>query len=156
MESCELISKLPSDLRVTFSLSFIPSLCLHSFLHLTSLSLLFQLFCAMCSTLTLNLFLTATPLVTQANFGELDQPGLIDFGRFQQTSGQNLWTAPYIFLFAAMGAVGGLMGAWFNSLNKRLTIYRMKNVFTKNVSFKLVLLSKCTMYTYLPLCDINT
>ena len=92
----------------------------------------------MCSTLTLNLFLSGTPLVTNSTFGELDQPGLIDFGRFYQTHGENLWSVEYIFIFAAMGAVGGLMGAWFNSLNKQLTVYRMKHVFTKHVTFKLV------------------
>lgn len=92
----------------------------------------------MCSTLTLNLFLTATPIVPNAKFGELDQRGLIDFGRFYQGNGENLWTFQYIFLFAVMGAIGGLMGAWFNSLNKQLTLYRMKHVFTKNIAFKLV------------------
>ena len=93
----------------------------------------------MCSTLTLNFFLSATPLVANAKLGELDQPGLIDFGRFTQRTGENLWSFQFIFVFAAMGAIGGLMGAWFNSLNKRLTIYRMKHVFTKHVVFKLVL-----------------
>ena len=38
-----------------------------------------------------------------------------------------------------MGAIGGLLGAWFNSLNKHLTLYRMKHVFRKNKIFKLVL-----------------
>ncbi len=153
--SCQVATSVSvCDLRVTSPPHLLPP-PLRSLVSI-SLSLLSQLFCAMCSTLTLNLFLTATPLVAHAKFGELDQPGLVDFGRFYQGSGQNLWTVQYIFLFAAMGAVGGLMGAWFNSLNKRLTIYRMKNVFTKNVSFKLVFLSKCTLYVDLPLFDINT
>ena len=92
----------------------------------------------MCSTLTLNFFLSCTPLVPNAKCGELDRPGLIDFGRFYQGSGDNLWKAQYIFVFAIMGAIGGLMGAWFNSLNKQLTIYRMKHVLKKHVGCKLV------------------
>lgn len=92
----------------------------------------------MCSTITLNLFLSATPLVPHTRFGELDRPGLIDFGRFSETHSPdtNLWTFRYLGVFIIMGAIGGLLGAWFNSLNKRLTIYRMKHVFKKHVTFK--------------------
>ena len=90
----------------------------------------------MCSTLSLNFFLTASPLYPNATIGQLDQPGLVDFGRFVSGYTNNLWTVWYLFLFIVMGAVGGLLGAWFNSLNKRLTLYRMKNVFRKNVVFK--------------------
>ena len=104
-----------------------------------SLHLIFiQLFCAMCSTLTLNILLTVSPIVpgNDIRFGELDRPGLINFGRFTRPETEHLWTLQYIFVFAAMGAIGGLMGAWFNSLNKHLTIYRMKHVFTKHAVFK--------------------
>lgn len=92
----------------------------------------------MCSTITLNLFLSGTPLVPRAKFGELDRPGLIDFGRFSEgrSANNNLWTIQYLGVFIFMGAIGGLLGAWFNSLNKRLTIYRMKHVFKKSVAFK--------------------
>ena len=90
----------------------------------------------MCSTLTLNLLLTVSPIVPNAKFGQLDRPGLINFGRVAAGSEGNLWTFQYIFVFAAMGAIGGLMGVWFNSLNKRLTIYRMNYVFTKHPIFK--------------------
>ena len=92
----------------------------------------------MCSTLTLNLFVTATPgLVSNPRFGDLDRPGLIDFGRFSNGGpNENLWTLPFLLIFIIMGAGGGLLGAWFNSLNERLTVYRMKNVFRKNVAFK--------------------
>lgn len=91
----------------------------------------------MCSTITLNLLLSGSPLLPNAKFGELDRPGLIDFGRFSNggTEG-NLWTFPYLFLFIVIGAGGGLWGAWFNSLNTRLTIYRMKHVFRKSVVYK--------------------
>ena len=90
----------------------------------------------MCSTLSLNFFLTLSPLYPNSTFGQLDQPGLVDFGRFFSGLNNNLWTVQYLFLFMVIGAVGGLLGAWFNSLNKRLTLYRMKNVFRKNVVFK--------------------
>jgi chloride channel 6 len=98
-----------------------------------------SLFCAMCSTITLNLFLSGTPLVPHTQFGELDRPGLIDFGRFSNGGvDNNLWSFPFLFIFIIIGAGGGLLGAWFNSLNERLTIYRMKHVFRKNIIFKIL------------------
>ena len=38
---------------------------------------------------------------------------------------KRLWSAYHLIVFITMGAVGGLMGALFNSLNTRITIYRM-------------------------------
>ena len=43
----------------------------------------------------------------------------------------HLWTAMDLGFFIAMGVIGGLLGATFNCLNKRLAKYRMRNVHPK-------------------------
>lgn len=43
----------------------------------------------------------------------------------------HLWTVVDLAFFIVMGVVGGLLGATFNCLNKRLAKYRMKNVHPK-------------------------
>lgn len=43
----------------------------------------------------------------------------------------HLWTAMDLGFFVVMGVVGGLLGATFNCLNKRLAKYRMRNVHPK-------------------------
>ena len=50
--------------------------------------------------------------------------GLVSFGTFPQN--QNLWTAKDLIVFILMGFGGGILGATFNALNKKLTIYRFK------------------------------
>ena len=37
----------------------------------------------------------------------------------------NLWNIQDVLIFIAMGFVGGLLGAWFNALNKHLTVHRI-------------------------------
>ncbi|AWP18674.1 Chloride channel protein [Scophthalmus maximus] len=79
-------------------------------------------FASMISTFTLNFFLS----VYHKNPGDLSNPGLINFGRFQSDSvAYNLYEIP---LFIAMGAIGGLLGALFNILNYWLTIFRIRYV----------------------------
>ncbi|KAL7378533.1 hypothetical protein ABVT39_015311 [Epinephelus coioides] len=76
-------------------------------------------FASMISTFTLNFFLS----VYHNNTGDLSNPGLINFGRFESDSvAYNLYEIP---LFIAMGAIGGLLGALFNVLNYWLTIFRI-------------------------------
>lgn len=43
----------------------------------------------------------------------------------------HLWTAVDLGFFVVMGVIGGLLGATFNCLNKRLAKYRMRNVHPK-------------------------
>ncbi|CAG5897560.1 unnamed protein product [Menidia menidia] len=79
-------------------------------------------FASMISTFTLNFFLS----IYHNKPGDLSNPGLINFGRFESESMEyNLYEIP---LFIAMGAVGGLLGALFNVLNYWLTIFRIRYV----------------------------
>ncbi|XP_029914227.1 H(+)/Cl(-) exchange transporter 7 isoform X1 [Myripristis murdjan] len=79
-------------------------------------------FASMISTFTLNFFLS----IYHNNTGDLSNPGLINFGRFESDSvAYNLYEIP---LFIAMGAIGGLLGALFNVLNYWLTIFRIRYV----------------------------
>ena len=50
--------------------------------------------------------------------------GLISFGTFPQD--KILWTARDLLIFSLIGFGGGILGATFNALNKKLTIYRFK------------------------------
>lgn len=79
-------------------------------------------FASMISTFTLNFFLS----VYHNNTGDLSNPGLINFGRFDSDSvAYNIYEIP---LFIAMGAIGGLLGALFNVLNYWLTIFRIRYI----------------------------
>lgn len=63
----------------------------------------------------------------------------------------HLWTAVDLGFFILMGIVGGLLGATFNCLNKRLAKYRMRNVHPKPklvrylLSLELVQLFSCVL-----------
>ncbi|XP_047213764.1 H(+)/Cl(-) exchange transporter 7-like [Girardinichthys multiradiatus] len=79
-------------------------------------------FASMISTFTLNFFLS----IYHNKPGDLSNPGLINFGRFEsEAMAYNLYEIP---LFIAMGAVGGILGALFNFLNYWLTIFRIRYV----------------------------
>ncbi|XP_027897993.1 H(+)/Cl(-) exchange transporter 7 isoform X2 [Xiphophorus couchianus] len=79
-------------------------------------------FASMISTFTLNFFLS----IYDNKPGDLSNPGLINFGRFESEAMEyNLYEIP---LFIAMGAIGGGLGAFFNFLNYWLTIFRIRYV----------------------------
>ncbi|XP_072549298.1 H(+)/Cl(-) exchange transporter 7 [Salminus brasiliensis] len=79
-------------------------------------------FASMISTFTLNFFLS----IYHNKTGELSNPGLINFGRFDMDSVQySLYEIP---LFIIMGAIGGVLGALFNVFNYWLTIFRIRYV----------------------------
>jgi chloride channel 7 len=74
-------------------------------------------FCAMMTQLTLNLLYSGFQLgVDNAN-------GLFAFGLFDDFTGYSTYE---LLIFTVMGAVGGIMGAFFNYLNMRVTMYRMQ------------------------------
>jgi chloride channel 6 len=101
------------------------------------------LFCSFCSTFTLNLFLSR---VVGLQFGLLGAPSLVDFGVFQQDERQ-LWKAYHLIVFIIMGAVGGLLGALFNSINTQITIYRLKYLIRRRRVWRMleaVLIIICT------------
>uniref|UniRef100_A0A8B9K8C1 Chloride channel protein n=1 Tax=Astyanax mexicanus TaxID=7994 RepID=A0A8B9K8C1_ASTMX len=68
------------------------------------------------------------------SWGSFQLPGLLNFGEFKCPDGDkncHLWTAVDLAFFVLMGVVGGLLGAMFNCINKRLAKYRMRNVHPK-------------------------
>ncbi|TSL97303.1 Chloride transport protein 6 [Bagarius yarrelli] len=89
------------------------------------------LFCSMSATFTLNFFRSG---INYNKWGSFQLPGLLNFGEFKCQDGDkncHLWTAVDLAFFVLMGLVGGLLGALFNCINKRLAKYRMRNVHPK-------------------------
>ena len=73
-------------------------------------------FCSMTSTFTLNFFLS----IVKGQFGDLSNPGLINFGKFVGITYK--WYELPIFI--CMGFLGGIFGAIFNQINILLTKFR--------------------------------
>ncbi|KAJ8257688.1 hypothetical protein GJAV_G00188610 [Gymnothorax javanicus] len=89
------------------------------------------LFCSMSATFTLNFFRSG---INFNKWGSFQLPGLLNFGEFKCPEGDkncHLWTAVDLAFFVLMGIVGGLLGALFNCINRRLSKYRMRNVHPK-------------------------
>ncbi|XP_054435712.1 H(+)/Cl(-) exchange transporter 6 [Pteronotus mesoamericanus] len=89
------------------------------------------LFCSMSATFTLNFFRSG---IQFGSWGSFQLPGLLSFGEFKCSDSDkkcHLWTAMDLGFFVVMGVIGGLLGATFNCLNKRLAKYRMRNVHPK-------------------------
>ncbi|XP_025780740.1 chloride transport protein 6 [Puma concolor] len=89
------------------------------------------LFCSMSATFTLNFFRSG---IQFGSWGSFQLPGLLNFGEFKCSDSDkkcHLWTAMDLGFFVVMGVIGGLLGATFNCLNKRLAKYRMRNVHPK-------------------------
>jgi len=76
--------------------------------------------CALASTFTLNLLQSA---VGNNVFGELAHPGLITFGSFL-CANKHLYQLREFPVFVLIGLICGLLGAGFNSLNRKLTLWR--------------------------------
>uniref|UniRef100_A0A8D1Z9H0 Chloride channel protein n=1 Tax=Sus scrofa TaxID=9823 RepID=A0A8D1Z9H0_PIG len=92
---------------------------------------LWSLFCSMSATFTLNFFRSG---IQFGSWGSFQLPGLLNFGEFKCSDSDkkcHLWTAMDLGFFVVMGVTGGLLGATFNCLNKRLAKYRMRNVHPK-------------------------
>uniref|UniRef100_A0A670JPF4 Chloride voltage-gated channel 6 n=1 Tax=Podarcis muralis TaxID=64176 RepID=A0A670JPF4_PODMU len=89
------------------------------------------LFCSMSATFTLNFFRSG---IQFGSWGSFQLPGLLNFGEFKCPESDkkcHLWTAVDLGFFILMGILGGLLGATFNCINKRLAKYRMRNVHPK-------------------------
>ncbi|XP_061458027.1 H(+)/Cl(-) exchange transporter 6 isoform X2 [Rhineura floridana] len=89
------------------------------------------LFCSMSATFTLNFFRSG---IQFGSWGSFQLPGLLNFGEFKCSESDkkcHLWTAVDLGFFILMGILGGLLGATFNCINKRLAKYRMRNVLPK-------------------------
>eukprot|EP00658_Telonema_sp_P-2_P015418 TRINITY_DN15928_c0_g2_i3.p1 TRINITY_DN15928_c0_g2~~TRINITY_DN15928_c0_g2_i3.p1 ORF type:complete len:719 (+),score=167.46 TRINITY_DN15928_c0_g2_i3:204-2360(+) len=82
-------------------------------------------FCAMVSSTTINVWMTGINM--DVDFGLLSVPGMITFGNFavSEATAYNIWECPY---FIIIGCVGGLIGALFNHINMKLTVWRLHNV----------------------------
>ena len=76
--------------------------------------------CAMVSGFTLNLTLSGF----NGKWGLLDTPGSITFGSFRLQD--KAYTVNEIPLFIVLGALGGVLGAWFNQINKWMTVWRKR------------------------------
>ncbi|KAM5152398.1 H(+)/Cl(-) exchange transporter 7 isoform 2-T4 [Mantella aurantiaca] len=77
-------------------------------------------FASMISTFTLNFVLS----IYNRKPGDLSNPGLINFGRFDTDENSYKYFELPIFIF--MGAIGGMLGALFNALNNWLTVFRIR------------------------------
>eukprot|EP00049_Salpingoeca_infusionum_P002964 m.61731 g.61731 ORF g.61731 m.61731 type:complete len:816 (-) comp11878_c0_seq3:424-2871(-) len=78
-------------------------------------------FCSMVATFTLNILLSG---LNEHTWGALSNPGLINFGKFEDM--------PYSYvelpIYIGMGIIGGFLGALFNYINELLTIFRNKYI----------------------------
>ncbi|ESO84072.1 hypothetical protein LOTGIDRAFT_155388 [Lottia gigantea] len=77
-------------------------------------------FASMTSTFTLNVVQS----YIKGNPWELSNPGLINFGEFEDSK----YAGFEIPIFMVMGVIGGLLGALFNQINYMLTCYRLRYV----------------------------
>lgn len=73
----------------------------------------------MITTFTLNIVLSA---YREGHFGDLSNPGLLNFGKFE-TINYQIYEIP---LFMLMGMIGGLLGALWNHVNYKISCFRMK------------------------------
>ncbi|XP_077866634.1 H(+)/Cl(-) exchange transporter 7-like [Saccoglossus kowalevskii] len=95
-------------------------------------------FCSMVSTFSVNVILSAV----HGHPGDLNYPGLISFGRFS-----NLKYDWYeLLVFILMGIMGGLTGALFNFINRRITILRQRFI-NNRLSKMLEVVVVCTVTT---------
>lgn len=81
-------------------------------------------FCAMMTVLTLYIVRSA-----EYSFGKNDNTSMFSFGEFyslqESRSNYSVWE---LILFIVLGAMGGLMGAAFNAVNRRISVWRAENV----------------------------
>lgn len=80
-------------------------------------------FCAMITMLTVSL------LFAGKRFGRSENSSIFSFGQFDSlTEGKTNYYTYEIFIFILIGCIGGLLGALFNWINKKVTEYRMISI----------------------------
>lgn len=82
-------------------------------------------FATMVSTFTLNVVLSAY----YGHPGELTSPGLLNFGKFYDLN----YDLFEIVFFVGFGMFGGLTGAFYNCLNHKLTVFRLRYMSSNHV-----------------------
>ncbi|KAI1723101.1 voltage gated chloride channel domain-containing protein [Ditylenchus destructor] len=109
-----------------------------------------MVFTAMISTFTLNCFLS----IFYGRAGYLSWDGLANFGVFDNKASYALWELPF---FMIIGILGGLLGALFNALNMKLSVFRRNYVKTKRQKFlECLLVAAASAFTgYLTLIFVD-
>lgn len=77
-------------------------------------------FCSMISCFTLNSIMSWY----HGHPGQLSFPGLVNFGKFENLN----YTVFELPLYMLMGVLGGLLGALYNHVNYKLTVFRMRYI----------------------------
>uniref|UniRef100_A0A6B0VEA4 Chloride channel protein n=1 Tax=Ixodes ricinus TaxID=34613 RepID=A0A6B0VEA4_IXORI len=80
-------------------------------------------FCSTISAFSLSMILSAF----HGHAGELSFSGLVNFGEFEDVQ----WNIMELPIYIVMGATGGLLGAIFNYVNFRLTVFRIRYLYRR-------------------------
>ena len=86
-------------------------------------------FCAIVSSYTVNILLSGIDENGQltGDFGRLNKDAVFSFGDFTSNAVRDTYNVWEVVLFIVIGAVGGFAGAGFNALNKRITMWRLRD-----------------------------
>ncbi|XP_028406766.1 H(+)/Cl(-) exchange transporter 7-like [Dendronephthya gigantea] len=107
-------------------------------------------FASVISTFSLNWLLS----IYHGHSGELSYPGLINFGSFSDIQ-YSVYEMPFLLI---MGLIGGLLGALFNFINQKLTVFRIRYIKSawKRVLEAIVIaaITTCTMFNLIYYYDV--
>jgi H+/Cl- antiporter ClcA len=85
-------------------------------------------FCAVVAAYTVDLFLSGLGVPGQqaGSWGTLGTPGMFSFGSFSTEATK--WEYWEVVIFVVIGVLGGLIGASFVAINRKITLWRFKNI----------------------------